>query len=417
MFGSDKQIKTAPTSKNEADLPFLEAEPPHWASRGLAYFLIILFVVTATAAVVIRVPETVTGPFSLTPVSGTDPVRASHGGTVTEVRVAEGQAVAKASPLFVIRSDPIGDRSAELRTLRAQLSGADARATNERHQYESQRRADVQEEGRLQSRLANLTRTNELKKKQLTLSRELAERYRKGVDRGAVSSSEYTAPQLEADRLAVELEESEGEREGTQAALNKLLHEVAARRAEYQELKRSLAEATEEINIRIAALDKELTLSAGNELSVQAPCTGTVIRLKVNAPGAVVQSGDVLGELACSEQRLQGELTVPQSGVALIKPGQGVKLLYDAFPYQRYGVRYGTVRWVGPAGVDARDSTAFRALIDVDPKPVRIKGQPRPLMPGMGGKAHVLVGRRSLISYAFEPLRQLRESVSDVPKS
>jgi hypothetical protein len=30
----------------------------------------------------------------------------------------------------------------------------------------------------------------------------------------------------------------------------------------------------------------------------------------------------------------------------------------------------------------------------------------------MGGRADVVVGRRSLISYAFEPLRQLRESVS-----
>jgi hypothetical protein len=34
----------------------------------------------------------------------------------------------------------------------------------------------------------------------------------------------------------------------------------------------------------------------------------------------------------------------------------------------------------------------------------------------MGGRAKIVVGRRRLASYAFEPLRQLQESVSDTPE-
>jgi hypothetical protein len=33
----------------------------------------------------------------------------------------------------------------------------------------------------------------------------------------------------------------------------------------------------------------------------------------------------------------------------------------------------------------------------------------------MGGRAEVVVGRRALITYAFEPIRQLRESLADAP--
>jgi hypothetical protein len=33
----------------------------------------------------------------------------------------------------------------------------------------------------------------------------------------------------------------------------------------------------------------------------------------------------------------------------------------------------------------------------------------------MGGRADVVVGRRSLISYAFEPVRMLRETLTDRP--
>jgi hypothetical protein len=31
----------------------------------------------------------------------------------------------------------------------------------------------------------------------------------------------------------------------------------------------------------------------------------------------------------------------------------------------------------------------------------------------MGGRADVVVGRRSLVSYAFEPVRMLRESLAE----
>jgi hypothetical protein len=57
----------------------------------------------------------------------------------------------------------------------------------------------------------------------------------------------------------------------------------------------------------------------------------------------------------------------------------------------------------------------FRAFADVDDTAVTVKGEPRPLRPGMGGRADVVVGRRALITYAFEPLRQLRESLADAP--
>jgi hypothetical protein len=34
----------------------------------------------------------------------------------------------------------------------------------------------------------------------------------------------------------------------------------------------------------------------------------------------------------------------------------------------------------------------------------------------MGGRADIVVGRRSLIAYAFEPIRMLRESLADAPR-
>ncbi|HKG93798.1 MAG TPA: HlyD family efflux transporter periplasmic adaptor subunit [Gemmatimonadaceae bacterium] len=407
---------TAPRTLDSA--PFLDPDPPHWAARGLAYFLLAVFAAAAVASVVVRVPETISGTFALVPERGTDPLRAMREGVVAEVRVAEGQQVGRGEALWVVRSQPAGERSAELQTLRTQAEGTRASIVNAGREYESRRQADQAEAHRLETRLDFLARTIELKRRQAALAADLAARYKKGAESGAMSGAEYSQTQLEADRLTGEVTAAEGELADTREALGKLRHELAAHDAEQTERARALRTRGEEARIRIGALegDPDAAAAPGGALTVTAPCAGTVLRMRVNSAGAVVQPGETLGEIACSGSILQAEMRVPQAGVAFVRPGQGVKLLYDAFPYQRYGVRFGTVRWVGPSSANNADSAGtFRALIEVDTAPVRVRGEPRPLMPGMGGRADVVIGRRTLASFAFEPLRQLKESFAEPP--
>ena len=63
----------------------------------------------------------------------------------------------------------------------------------------------------------------------------------------------------------------------------------------------------------------------------------------------------------------------------------------------------------------ARAAPVFRALADINSDTVGVQGLRRPVLPGMTGRAAVIVGRRSLASYAIEPLRQIRESMSAGP--
>jgi multidrug efflux pump subunit AcrA (membrane-fusion protein) len=109
---------------------------------------------------------------------------------------------------------------------------------------------------------------------------------------------------------------------------------------------------------------------------------------------------------------VQAEMLISEWGVGRIKVGQKVRLMYDAFPYQRYGVRFGTVRWISPAKAKVQETQSFRALVEAGDEAVVVEGEPRRLLPGMSGRAEIVVGRRSLISYAFEPIRQLKENIS-----
>jgi membrane fusion protein len=397
-----------------AGSPYLDPEPPPWAARGLASILLLLFAALIIASVLVQVPETVSTTFVLEPVRGTDPVRAFRDGIVTEVRTGDAQTVRAGQTMFLIASPPVGDRASEWQSLKAQLEGVDARLTNSRVRYQNEQKGREEEQAQQKARLGSLDRTIRMNTEQLSIANELAQRQKKAFEEGISSWTDLARLRLEINRLQVEAEQAKAERENTRRAIERLQHETHAKESEFQEVERSLGEEAAKARIRTAMLEKELALT-GNQLTVTAPCTGTVLKLYVQSTGAAVREGDLLAELSCEGEKLQAELTIPQDGMALIRPGQPVKLLYDAFPYQRYGVRAATIRWVSPASVAQKEGSGFRAFAELKDDTVLVRGQRRPVEAGMGGRARIVVGRRTLVSYAFEPLRQLKESLSGAP--
>lgn len=392
--------------------PFLDPVPPPWAARAFATVLLALFVVLMAALALVHVPETVSAAFVVEPARGTDPVRTLHDGTVARVNVEDAQPVEKGQILFLIASEPVGDRAAERQTLDARIEGRSGRVANERQRFENRRLADGQEQRRLEQRLINLEQLAVLKQQQLTLAKEIAVRMRQSLDGGAVSWMDASKPQLEVDRLASELQQVQADMADARSLLSRLAFEMASNQAAFEELQRAIGEEDAGFQARKRALEADPSKRQGSGIEVVAPCAGTVVRLHIRNADAVVHEGDLLAEIVCSGERLQAELRLPERGLALVRLGQPVKLMYDAFPYQRYGVHFGTLRWVSPASTVAPGGPSFRALAELERDTVGVQGQQRPILPGMTGQAAVIVGRRSLASYAIEPLRQLRESLS-----
>jgi multidrug efflux pump subunit AcrA (membrane-fusion protein) len=72
----------------------------------------------------------------------------------------------------------------------------------------------------------------------------------------------------------------------------------------------------------------------------------------------------------------------------------------------------GKLDWVSPSAVTSSDGSHFIALASLDRSDIAARtGQNLPLRVGMKGEAHIIVGGRTMIEYAFEPIRQLRESI------
>ena len=395
---------------------FLDLTPPHWAARALSYLILTTVLVGVIASIVIKLPETVTASFVLSPTHGSDPLKAPRPGIASHVLVSEGQSVSQGDLILTLRSESTGDRAADLMTVQTQLAGAGESFINAKEKFNAQTLADEQEIRKLVARVEHLGGLITYKRQQVTLFKQLVDSDETLYREGIVSRAQLSARQLEFAELSAELEKLVAEQAETRLNIEKLKIESYGRQADFNEVQRTYKESAATGSIRVDALRRTLAGTDGNEVRLTAPCGGTILRMHIKDTGAVLREGEVVAEFACAGETLQAELKVPETGLGKLEIGQGVKLKYDAFPYQRYGVRYGRVAWLSPAGSDTASGSTFRAQVEISDREMVVQGQSRQLIAGMSGTAEIVVGNRSLIEYVFEPLRQLKENYTAVPE-
>ena len=144
-------------------------------------------------------------------------------------------------------------------------------------------------------------------------------------------------------------------------------------------------------------------------MSIRAPYRAAVISLAHRNAGGVVQHGGELCQLARADGEPRAHLLLHEAGLPKLAPGQKVRLFFEAFPYQRYGTITGKLEWISPAAVSLSEGQRFTGAAKLDQITFRTRSNERPLRVGMKGEARLVVGSRTLIEYASEPLRQLRE--------
>jgi multidrug resistance efflux pump len=169
----------------------------------------------------------------------------------------------------------------------------------------------------------------------------------------------------------------------------------------------------EKLKMRLVALKGDLENSQQNLLSVRAPYDGVVISLGQRNAGSVVQNGQELCQLAPTNAKPRARLTLSEAGLPKLAIGQRVRFFFDAFPYQRYGAVSAKLDWISPSAVSSPEGPHFVALASLDPTDGPARKRALPLRVGMAGQARIMVGQRTLIEYAFEPIRQLRENMRE----
>jgi len=381
---------------HEAEAEMLPQDPPPWFVRSIAWLLIAMFGVALLAAVIIKLPETVTCPFLLVPESGADPIQSPRLAVVSRVSVTVGQTVKAGDPLYVLRSDEIRGWGTEQQTL-----GEDLRT----HQ-EGLAKADAAHHSALEIKTAEISQAESevaFREKHAASSRELLIRLEKLSKNGGISLVEVLQHRLDAA-------ESEKDLSVAQRTLEQVKLERQQMEAEYARTRAENLAEVEKLKVRLSALHGDLEDSKLNLLAIRAPYAGVVIAQAQQNAGSVVQNGQELCQLAQTDAKPRAQLTLSEAGLPKLASGQRVRLFFDAFPYQRYGAVNAKLEWVSPSAVSTAQGQHFVGLASLDESELAKRNR-LTLRVGMGGEARVVVGRRTMIEYAFEPIRQLRENM------
>lgn len=171
------------------------------------------------------------------------------------------------------------------------------------------------------------------------------------------------------------------------------------------------------LELQRASLDQErIERELAHRIDVIAPAPGTVATVLVE-PGQAVSAGATLATIIPAGAPLEAHLYAPSRSIGFVRPGQDVLLRFPAYPHQKFGLHRGKVASIsrsatapaelGFAPPDGSREPLYRIKVRLPSQSIDAYGRPEPLRAGMQVEADVLLDRRRLVEWIFEPLLSL----------
>lgn len=357
--------------------------------------------------------ETVSG--QLVPSAGLLNVTAPSAGTITRLRVHDGQAVKAGEVLLELSSDQdsaaLGDTHALVgQQLDAQRAGLQADLLNQQQLTQQQADALRAKVSLLHAQLTQIGGQLGIQQQQVTSNQQLLARIEPLGAKGYASVlqiQQQKAAVLDAQAQYKALVRQQLDtRQQLDAAQQQLLQLPLDATAKRNDTERQLATVAQ--SIAQNELQRAAVLRAPRDSIVSA------VLLK---QGQMVSAGQPLLSILPAGSTLQAQLLVPSRAIGFVAPGSRVVLRYQAFPYQKFGQQYGRVTDISRSALSPADITAlvggqqpqqpdslYRVQVALDSQQILAYGKEEPMKPGMALEADILMDRRSLIEWVFEPL-------------
>lgn len=146
---------------------------------------------------------------------------------------------------------------------------------------------------------------------------------------------------------------------------------------------------------------------------LRATVNGRVFQLPIQRAGSVVQPGTMIAEIAPQGSPLiiRAQMATNESG--FLRKGLPVKLKFDAYPFQDYGIVEGKLLEISPTTIQVETSNGKVAAYDLE---IALKQNCIPsgnkcitLHPGDTATAEVIVRQRRIIDFLLDPFKKLQQ--------
>ncbi len=346
--------------------------------------------------------------------TGAARVLASDAGRITELLVKEGDEVRAGDPLAKISLDrTLGSGGSSSEAVAHEMESRRAILEKEQAQW---RDLGEQQVGQLRRRMKDLENEvgqidaeMKLQETRIKSAREQADRYRGLASDKFVSDVLLKQKQDEVTDQEIKLQALRRQR-------TQVERDLAAARMEEPSIQLRSRAQIEQVARQISEIKEGMSqVEAKRETVIRAPMAGIVTNVAVNR-GQSVASDAPLVTVLPKGSGLHVELLVPTRAIGFLKPGQEVVLRYEAFPYERFGQYRGTITEIGHnvwttgerVGALQAKEPVYKIDVVLEKQTVSALGQELPLRPGMLVNADLLLERRTMLEWIFEPVLQLK---------
>jgi hemolysin D len=421
-----------PADWAEPTQELLDALPQRW-SRGLLYAMVLFGAVALPWATLSPVDEVGQAKGRLEPKGKTMRIDAATTGTVAKVHVKEGQTVKAGDRLLELNADLLRNQQQQLQTkLESQLNRLvqlqsaqrqmEIQLQTQRLQLQAQLNEQMAEYSRTASRIAYYEKATGLTQEVFKRDQVRADRFRNfqrmGIIPGVQAEDAERAALETQQRLSqtdADLQQAMVDRQKLTSTYERMQREgeivLLTSNRQVQDAKAEIGQIRAEITQTKQQLES-LALQLQQSI-VTVPIAGTVFELPVSRPGAVMQPGEQIATIAPQDAPLilRAKLSSRESG--FVKVGLPVKIKFDAYPFQDYGIIPGKVRWIAPNSKVQPTAQGTEEIYDVEIELsqtyIQVGKKTLALAPGQTASAEIIIRQRRVIDFFLDPFKQLQK--------
>jgi hemolysin D len=289
---------------------------------------------------------------------------------------------------------------------------------------------------------------------------EKVPRYRDAFEQGALSQdllaeAEQTAQESgeNINQTQAEIAQAQSRYQEEDQGYRKLRQQTAGEinqaALRYQEQQRGLQSLVEANNLATLKIEEELKNTGSQAVTLKgeiaqteslikglnyqlqqrkiyAPVKGTIFELPIAKPGAVVQPGQTIAQIAPENVPLILRARMSSNESGFLQVGLPVKLKFDAYPFQDYGIVPGRLTWISPdsrvkpnsssSSSSSTDNTSesnqpgefYELEVELAQNYIQSGDRRVLLTPGQTGAAEIVIRQRRLADIFLAPFKSLK---------
>ena len=355
----------------------------------------------------------------VSPTGGIVKVQANDEGYAEKVFVTEGQKILSGEPLYEIKTERYdefgqGVKKRIVTAIENQITLLNERRNKEIEKSQHQLQVIDYDQVRLSEEASILEVVVDLSEQELKLAQSLVDKQQVLVNKQFISKIEFQRQRLELITLKTKVQTQ-------RLSLQRLLREKAKLKETKETLQLELDIALQEIYCQLQQFDQSKIEIFIKPSQVVSPVDGVVASIFVKEGHSVNKGQPLLVVIPKGEEPAIVELYASSRSIGFLQKGQGVRLRFDAFPYEKFGVQQGVISSISKSAVSAEmlpnspliqsqlsrangGMGLYQVRVKLDKPTITVYGEEQLFVPGMTLTADIELDTRKVYEWLLEPL-------------